>query len=304
MIWKYASLPLAFTCGLFLANPGAPAFAAESRLVQTNSVERWITNVVEVRVAANKFVTEYHTNWVHEFRTNVVDLFATNRIVRSRTNLVPVDVFQTNLVTAFKTNRHSVQLTNEVAVNLMRTNLVDRFRTNWQTLNFTNWQTVMVVKTNWVTQLVTNVAHVNLPAGKTTAAAAPQPTAETAANDTKADAQPAVPTDAAVIENARAPRPVANGMLEVQLHLRWTTPGLKAPQIVQWRLEREDGAVLSFGQEQQFQKDLPPGTYKVDARFRRSSDSPVLITRATLAVSARDAAVEPKPVSKRFVAQD
>ena len=46
-------------------------------LVRTNLVDRWITNTTEVHIQVNRFVTEYHTNWIAVVHTNVVNLYST-----------------------------------------------------------------------------------------------------------------------------------------------------------------------------------------------------------------------------------
>ena len=115
--------------------------AAQVNVTKTNRVERWITNVVEVRMPLNRFVTEYRTNWVEQVRTNVVNVFATNFMTYTRTQ------------------------TNAVWVDVPRTNILLAYRTNWTTLNLTNWSMVLVFKTNWVNRPVTNTVQLDLPAG-------------------------------------------------------------------------------------------------------------------------------------------
>ena len=80
----------------------AGAFAATSPKgsIQTNWVERWVTNTVQVQMQANKFVTEYHTNWVQQVETNLVDVYSTNYVTKTLTNKLLVDFVQTNLVRA------------------------------------------------------------------------------------------------------------------------------------------------------------------------------------------------------------
>src|SRR5579872_1630100 len=84
----------------------------QTSVVQTNFVDRWITNTAQVQMQVNRFVTEYRTNWITRAHTNVVDVFSTNiffayftnRIQQVRTNFV--DVFTTNVVARAVTNRY------------------------------------------------------------------------------------------------------------------------------------------------------------------------------------------------------
>ena len=73
---------LAAAVTLALAVAAAPASggaAADSvTVLRTNWTSRVITNVVEVRVPTNIFVTEYRTNSFTVVRTNVVNVFQTN----------------------------------------------------------------------------------------------------------------------------------------------------------------------------------------------------------------------------------
>jgi hypothetical protein len=61
-----------------------------------------------------------------------------------------------------------------------------------------------------------------------------------------------------------------------------------------WRVEREDGAVLLFGQDQEFQRQLPVGKYKVEARLQRDGDDPPVSARGTLSVTARNTVIQPR----------
>src|SRR5262245_13716389 len=81
--------------------------AAEVNVARTNWTELWITNVIDVRMPTNVFVTEYQTNFVSVFKTNYVSV------------------------------------TNPVAVNAWHTNFVTRYQTNSKVLNLTNWETVL-----------------------------------------------------------------------------------------------------------------------------------------------------------------
>ena len=61
--------------GLVFCAAGRVLTGAEVTLTRTNWVERWITNVIDVRIPVNSFVNEYRTNWVTALRTNIVDVY-------------------------------------------------------------------------------------------------------------------------------------------------------------------------------------------------------------------------------------
>jgi hypothetical protein len=60
-----------------------------------------------------------------------------------------------------------------------------------------------------------------------------------------------------------------------------------------------DGAILCFGQDQEFKRELPVGEYKVEVRGRQDEKSPLLVSRATLSLSASEASVKQKTIAKR-----
>jgi hypothetical protein len=230
-----------------------------------NRVERWITNVIDIQMPENRFVNVYRTNWVTQLRTNVVDVYATNWTMCKVTNRVEVASTWTNHVTAYHTNYNTRTLTNHVAVNRVRTNFVDRYHTNWSMLKLTNWETVVLFKTNWITQPVTNVFQIDLRKRPVAAADAPS-------EDVEPKETPAVTTSPApvgwagsvAIEAVRTTRPAANDLVEVQLRVRRTDNTAGPLQVQHWRVEREDGTVLLFGQEKEFKRELMTGRYKVE----------------------------------------
>ena len=61
---------------------GLSLIGTEVTITRTNWAERWITNVIDMRMPVNRFVNEYHTNWVTQLRTNVVDVSVTNWVMR------------------------------------------------------------------------------------------------------------------------------------------------------------------------------------------------------------------------------
>ncbi len=223
-----------------VAGTGLSALAAEFNITKTNLVEKWVTNVIEVRLPVNRFVNEYHTNLVRRVVTNSYEVFATN------------------LVTRTVTNRQVIELT--------RTNYVDRWQTNYRTLNLTNWETVLVFKTNWINQPITNVVEIDMP----TASA---PGAETA-----------IQTGALSMQARKLGRVLTNNQIEVQLTVKWTNGASVPLQVQQWRIEREDGRILVFGQDQEFRRALPPGKYKVQVKAQRDDSSPLIAAAGNLAV--------------------
>ncbi len=306
-----------------------PARAAESYVTHTNWVERTITNLVEVRMPRNVFVNEFQTNWIEQVHTNVVVVHSTNHITKDLSKQVVVDVVHTNVVTHYstnyinkalprtvavdlvftnfvdfyKTNVKILRLTNDIAINLVQTNVVDQFRTNWQTLYFTNFETVLVMKTNWVRQPVTNVVSINLPAP-----AAQQPSRPAGTKPQQEISRPsasvASPVDGPVLEGARTGSNPENSLVEVQLKTRWPADTADAPPVQQWKIEREDGAFMSFGQDQTFKKELPVGNYKIEAKLQWESDAPVLILRGTMVVAANEVVVHQKPAGKKLASVD
>jgi hypothetical protein len=225
--------------------------------IHTNWVDHWITNTTDIYLQVNRFVTEYHTNLVTQTHTNYLDLF------------------QTNLVTR--------KLTNNVMVEAVQTNFVQSYRTNFQTLNLTNWTTVLAFKTNWVTKPVTNLVEIEL-----------------ARDGTPADSAVAVPkpgltAEPLALQASRSPRVLTNNQVEVQLTVAWRQSASAPVQVQQWRVEREDGSILCFGQEPRFQRALPVGTYKVLVHAQRDSKSPLLAALGTLTVTPREVLLEQKP---------
>jgi hypothetical protein len=293
---SFLGLGRVLAASLTLWGSGLSLTGTEVTITQTNWAERWITNVIEVRMPVNRFVNEYRTNWVTQLRTNVVDAYVTNWVMRKLTNQVQVEATWTNHVTAYQTNWNTRTMTNHVALNLVRTNFVDRLQTNWSTLNLTNWQTVVLFKTNWLTQAVTNLVQIDLPSRPIVAAAAPSEVVEPkdAPVETATPALAAVWAGPLAIEADRTARPSANDLVEVQMKVRHTDNTGAPPQVQQWRVEREDGAILLFGQDQEFKRGLPVGNYKVEAKMKVEGDNPPLSVRGTLSVTTRETVVQPR----------
>jgi hypothetical protein len=285
---------------LVLSASGPSLAGAEVTITQTNWVERWITNVINIQMPDNRFVNEYYTNWVTQLQTNVVDVYATNWTMVKQTNQVEVAATWTNSVTAYHTNWNTRTLTNLVTLNLVRTNFVDRYQTNWSTLKLTNWETVVLFKTNWITQPMTNVVQVDLP--RRLAAVAPAPSEAVEPPEAPAETASSAPagwTGPLAIEAVRTARPPANDLVEVQLKVRRTDNTLGPVQVERWRVEREDGAVLFSGQDQQFKRPLPVGRYKVEAKLKGEGDNPPLSVRGTLSVTLHETTIQPRLLVKK-----
>ncbi len=246
---------------LLLGFMSLPALAE----VRTNWVERWVTNTLEVYVPANRFVTEYHSTLVSRATTNVVNVYSTNHITRHATNLVRVD--------------------------LVRTNFVHAYQTNYKTLNLTNWTTVLVLKTNWVQQTVTNVAEVEV--------ARPEGASNPVRENQKSTA--ATPgSDEIVIEAARGPKLTPASQPDVLLSFRCGSQPKSSVRVLQWRVQSEEGSILCFGQEADFHRALPLGTYKVELKAQSESKKQPVTARATLVVSTREVRIaEQRPLAQR-----
>jgi hypothetical protein len=210
---------------------------------------------------AGEEVTITRTNWVERWITNEIDVrMPVNRFVNE---------YRTNWVTQ------------------LRTNVVDVYLTNWAVRNLTNWQTVVLFKTNWLTQPVTNLVEIDLPSRAVTPA------------ETAPLAPMAAWTGPLAIEAVRTARPPANDLVEVQMQVRRTDNTPAPLQVQQWRVEREDGAILLFGQEQDFKRQLPLGKYKVEAKLKTEGDNLPLSLRGTLSVTTREAVVQPRLVARK-----
>jgi len=269
---------------------------AEINVARTNWSERWITNVIEVRMPTNIFVDEFHTNWLRQFVTNLVDVYATNWLKQEVTNTISVPATRTALVTEYKTNWTTLRRTNETAVEAPRTNFVNQWRTNWKTFTFTNWETVLVLRTNWISQPVTNIVHIDLFTNRTVVPeTAPAPSKPNLPKEivvlAPAVASAATPTEALQIEATQTGRRSANGLIEVQLTVNWAAEPEAPLHVQQWRVEREDGAILAFGQERQFKRELAVGRYKVEVRAQREENGPVMLARSRLTVSPTEAVI-------------
>ncbi len=271
-------------------------------VVETNWNTRFITNVIQVSMPINIFVTEYRTNRIELMRTNILDAFQTNWVASTLTNTIPVERTRTNVVTgyrtnwgtvsltnwetvvAFKTNRVYRTLTNVVEVEQTQTNWVTRYQTNLNSLTLTNWETVLLFKTNRVTQLNTNQVEVNLsaPPVVTTAPAAP---ADERATPVMATAATLPPTTW-VLEATRTAKPPVNNRYEVQLRLKSASDPEAIARLQEWRVEGTDGStLLLMGNDREFKADLPAGIAKVEVKVRAFENGPAVRVRGSVTVT-------------------
>ncbi len=264
------SKALVFVLAFTASSPAAEVF-----VTKTNWSERWITNLVEVSMPRNRFVDEYHTNWISRTLTNHVQAYATNWSSTTITNVTTVQATHTNFAQAY----------------------------------VTNLETVVLLKTNWVTQRVTNETTISLPAPAPIAAAvpekkpvvtavptpAPKPVAALAAS---APASPSGP-DALVLEAWRTGSTASGAQAEVQINVKWAAGEGAHPQVQQWRVESDDGAVMCYGLTQEFKRELPAGSYKVTAKVQRASGGPVLLAMGTLSITSSGVAVRTRTEAAR-----
>ena len=305
---------------LSLCGGESSVFGLEVNLTRTNWVERWITNLIEVRMPLNRFVNEYHTNWVTQVQTNVINVYATNQLTRTVTNRFVVDAFRTNFVTAcqtnwetldltnwqtvivMKTNWFAQTLTNQFLVEAIQTNFVTAYQTNRKTMDVTNWQTAIVMKTNWVTQVATNLVQVDMPSPSAApAAAAEVEVAEQKEARAEVSSSPpaAVLAGSIVLEAARTARPPNKDQVEVQLKVRGNGNSASLLQVQKWRVEREDRTILCFGQDPEFKRELPAGRYKVEVKIRQDEDGAMLTVRGTLVLTPGEAVIQQNLAAKR-----
>jgi hypothetical protein len=274
---------------------------------RTNRFVEWRTNVIDV-YRTNRFVEwqtniidVYRTNRFVEWRTNVIDVYRTNWVTRTRTNTIPIEQTQTNFIAAyqtnlniiiltnwetvlvFKTNLATKALTNSVMMEQTRTNLITRYQTNVNTLTLTNWETVLVFKTNWVKQPVAKVVEVNLPAAPADVVKAPGGGSKVATATTSTNLESGTGW---TVEAVRTEKRPTDNQVEVQLKLKSAGEAVSTLILQEWQVERTDGSVLLFGQGQEFKRELPPGTYKVQVTARLAEGSPSSeLARASLKVT-------------------
>lgn len=263
-----ASLAVAAGQTSLSAAPATPAGVQTVNVVRTNWTPRYITNVIEVSAPQNVFVTEYRTNWVQRTVTNVVEVALTNWSTRTLTNTAIITLYRTNFTERYATNWTTVAMT------------------NWNTLTLTNWETVVVTKTNWVRQPMLNVVEVNVPVTEAVLPVlAPAPAPVVAPVET-APAAPVAPAgDVLLVDVVRLTTTAADNRRELKFTVRLAADSAAPLVVEQWRVERDDAAVLFYAQTQEFKRALPPGRYSIQVSARREAGAPLLTVRRTLEVT-------------------
>lgn len=259
-IIELVAIACLFSFAIWRASGETPIQVQTVNETQTSWIPRVITNVIEVRIPTNIFINVYRTNRIEAVRSNVVNVYRTNWTDRTETRVIPVGVTRTNFVT--------------------------RYETNLNTLTFTNWETVLVMKTNRVTQRVPNVVEIDLPAER--------PDAVKTTTPAKEAATPSATIENLALDTATTGKAAVDDLIEVSFKLKsadGTTPTLAA---YEWRVERTDGSVLLFGQNPEFRRDLPFGTYKVEVKARAANNSAPVRVRGVVEVTA-DEATQNKP---------
>jgi len=221
--------------------------------IETSWIPRVITNVIEVRIPTNIFVNVYRTNQFDVVRSNVVNVYRTNWLDRTETRIVPVEVTRTNYVT--------------------------RYQTNLNTLTLPNWEAVLVMKTNRVTQRVPNFVEIDLPAERPVVQA-------TASKESPAST---ASTEGLSLDTATTGKAVVDDLVEVQFKLKsadGSTPKLAS---YEWRIERTDGSVMLFGQDPEFKREVPMGTYRIEVKTRATANSPIVRVRGVVEVTDEEA---------------
>jgi len=231
---------------------------------QTSWIPRVITNVIEVRIPTNIFVNVFRTNLVETVRSNVVNVYQTNWTDRTETRVVPVELTRTNFVTRYQTNLH--------------------------TLNLTNWESVLVMKTNRVAQRVPNVVEIDLPAGPADAVKTP------ALSQTSIGAATSGTAEGLTLETATTGKIAVNDLVEVQFKLKSADGATPRLASCEWRVERTDGSVLLFGQEPEFKREVPLGTYRIEAKTRATASSPFVRVRGVVEVTDREVIPQRSPL--------
>ena len=276
--------------------------ASDVTLTRTNFIDRFITNVVEVRMPRNIFVNSYETNYVEAYRTNRVNAFQTNYLTRFETNRTTVNKFWTNLVQVLQTNYATIQLTNTLDVNQFRTNYSQVTHTNFQTLYFTNYQDVLVMRSKRVTVPVTTFVQHPSPIAQKVAAVAKSAQTNAPAKPATAQFLPTPPapilSDDFRIEVYRPSRKTADGHYTIDLKVQPLADAARVT-VQQWKVEREDGAVLCFTSDQYFTRELLPGHYRVQVLVRLPKESDVFAARASLTVGPTGVAVDPHHFARR-----
>ena len=123
-----------------------------------------------------------------------------------------------------------------------------------------------------------NVVEVNVPVTDTApapVAAAPAvvPAAAPAVASVAPPAQAVLAGDGLVVDVVRLSTTAADNRHELQFSVRLAADAAATLQVEQWRVERDDAAVLFFAQTREFKRALPPGRYQIEVRARREAGS-------------------------------
>jgi hypothetical protein len=127
--------------------------------------------------------------------------------------------------------------------------------------------------------------QIDLPAERPEPVNAPVPRNEIPATSTN--------VEGLTLDTATTGKAVVNDLIEVRFRLKsadGTTPVLTT---YEWRVERADGSVLLFGQDSEFRRELPFGTYRVEVKARAAQTSPFVRVRGVVEVTAEDALNKP-----------
>jgi hypothetical protein len=77
------------------------------------------------------------------------------------------------------------------------------------------------------------------------------------------------------LKASRNAKLTANNLFEVQIKASWPQTPEAPVQVQQWRIEREDGQILCFGQDTEFRRALPAGTHRVLLKAQRDAQGSV-----------------------------
>ena len=206
------------------------------------------------------------------------------------------------MVQVYQTNYANVHLTNTLDIHKFRTNYAQITHTNFQTLFFTNYQDVLVMRSNYVTIPVTTFAKSPTPAGPKVGVVQTNAQTNAPAKSEPIQFLPSPPSpvlsDNFRIEVYGPSRKTPDGHYSIDLKVR-SLSGPDHVTVQQWKVERDDGAVLCFSSDRYFTRDLLPGNYRVQVLLRQPKETDVFAARASLVVGPTGAAVEPHHLASK-----
>src|SRR5262249_46614403 len=153
------------------------------------------------------------------------------------------------------TNLIARTVTNRLILDKYETNFVQAYQTNLKVLHLTNWMTVVAFKTNWISKPLTNLVEIDMTSD--TASVPPTVPPPVTASVPAANVRPIKTlaiAEALSLQALRNARTTANNLVEVQIKATWTQAPEALVQVQQWRIEREDGSILCFGQDTEFRR--------------------------------------------------